>query len=163
MQKPRAQALELLLRLIAPVGFILLLYFNKCSVIFIIFQFNFSFHNCSAFSPFYCHIIFPPLTSWTNTCSGFMQLCFGARLAVLAMTVLTPHSGRNGVFFGKGFWSFCDSSLWLSMVSIILMVFWWYRMLKWRKKQITRKKCQIREPCTKVLCLWPFRIYLSFN
>jgi hypothetical protein len=79
-----------------------------------------SFHNCSVFSPLYCHIIFPQLTSWTNKCGGFMQLCFGARLAILAKTTLTGHPVRNGIFFGRSFWGFCDSSPWLSTVSITL-------------------------------------------
>lgn len=31
-----------------------------------------------------------------------MQLCFGARLAILAMTALARHPVRNGVSFGRG-------------------------------------------------------------
>lgn len=105
-----------------------------------------SFHNCSAFSPLYCHIIFPQLTSWTNKGSGFMQLCFEARLSILAMTILACQPVRNGVFFGMVFWGCCDSSSWLSMVFITLMVVWWYRMLKRKGNRQLEKSDKSQNP-----------------
>jgi hypothetical protein len=101
MKKSRIRYVDLLLGLI--VQWISHCYYNKCCAVFSFFN-SIPFYNCSAFSPFYCHIIFPQLSSWTNKCGGFMQLCFGARLAILAMATLAHPPVGNSMFFGRVFW-----------------------------------------------------------